>query len=208
MSIAAPKLFTFDIFGTVLDWRTGLSQAVGRELEPGEFDAVIDRQGELERRFAPYTSIVAQSLVDVLRISSVVAAGIAAGAGRWPLFPDSRAAMERLRRIAPCVATTNSDVAHGEDVKAQLGGMDGWVCAEAIRVYKPDRKVWRKTARIVGRSFGPEWWHVSAYADYDLEAARALGLTAVFIERPHSRPGNADLAFGTLAQLADYVEAR
>jgi 2-haloalkanoic acid dehalogenase type II len=207
MSIASPKLFTFDIFGTVLDWRTGLSHAVGRELDRREFDAVIDRQGELEGKFAPYTQIVAQSLVDVLKVNSVLAAGIATGAGRWPLFPDSREAMQRLRKIAPCVATTNSDVAHGEDVQAQLAGMDGWVCAEAIRVYKPDRKVWQETARTLGRAFGPDWWHVSAYADYDLEVARQLGLTSVFIERPHSRPGKADLKFQTLAQLADYVEA-
>src|SRR3954452_13423292 len=64
MSIA---LVTFDIFGTVLDWRTALEQALGEPLEDGDFDAVIDRQGELDtEQFRPYTEIVAQSLVDEL----------------------------------------------------------------------------------------------------------------------------------------------
>jgi hypothetical protein len=37
----------------------------------------------------------------------------------------------------------------------------------------------------------PVRWHVSAYADYDLAGANDLGLTTVFAERPHARPGEA-----------------
>jgi len=44
---------------------------------------------------------------------------------------------------------------------------------------------------------------VSAYADYDHETARSLGLSCVFVRRPHSRPGAADLAVADLAALAD-----
>src|SRR5438552_2244759 len=81
MSIA---LVTFDIFGTVLDWRRGLG------LDGEAFDRVIDRQGELEsERFRPYAEIVAQSLVDELDMDPREAASIGAEAGRWPLFADS-----------------------------------------------------------------------------------------------------------------------
>jgi hypothetical protein len=48
---------------------------------------------------------------------------------------------------------------------------------------------------------------VSAYADYDLRTARELGLTCVFVQRPHSRPGTADVSVPDLAALADLVEA-
>jgi FMN phosphatase YigB (HAD superfamily) len=54
----------------------------------------------------------------------------------------------------------------------------------------------------MGVPFGRDWWHVSAYADYDLVPARALGLTCVLVKRPHHRAGPADLVIEDLAELA------
>jgi 2-haloacid dehalogenase len=195
-----PKLLTFDIFGTVLDWRSGLGE--------WEFDRIVDVQGELEQqRFRPYTEIVAESLVRVRRLDVVTAARIASEVGKSPLFPDSREALRRIRRIAPCAATTNSDRAHGEQVQAQLGfQLDGWICAEEVRAYKPDRRIWEAASRKMGRPFDRSWWHVSAYADYDLRTARELGLTCVFVQRPHSRSGAADVTVPDLTALAEIVE--
>ena len=61
-------------------------------------------------------------------------------------------------------------------------------------------------ARRRGVNPGPHWWHVSAYADYDLETAGRLGLTRVFVARPHARPGLADHQVADLGQLAALVE--
>ena len=196
-----PSLMTFDIFGTVLDWRSGLGER--------DFDRLVDVQGELEQeRFRPYTEIVAESLVRVRRMDAVSAARMAAEAGNWPLFPDSREALRRMKRIAALAATTNSDRAHGEQVQAQLGfRLDAWICAEEVRAYKPDRRIWEAVAKRLGRPFDRSWWHVSAYADYDLRTARELGLTCVFVQRPHSRPGDADLTVPDLTALADRLEA-
>ena len=138
----------------------------------------------------------------------MTAAGIAANVGKWQLFPDSRDALRRLRRVAPCAATTNSDRAHGEQVQEQLGfALDGWICAEEVRAYKPDRRIWEAASRKMGRPFDRAWWHVSAYADYDLRTARDLGLTSVFVQRPHSRAGLADVTVSDLTALAELVEA-
>ena len=196
-----PSLLTFDIFGTVLDWRSGVGER--------DFDRIVDLQGELEQgRFRPYAEIVAESLVRVRRMDAVSAARMGAEAGTWPLFPDSRQALRRMQKLARLAATTNSDRAHGEQVQAQLGfRLDAWICAEEVRAYKPDRRIWEEVARRLARPFDRSWWHVSAYADYDLRTARELGLTCVFVERPHSRPGEADLTVPDLAGLADRLEA-
>lgn len=196
-------LLTFDVFGTVLDWRGGLREALGGALADSDFDRIVDRQGELEReRYRPYAEIVAQSLVDVLGLDGEEAARIGAGAGEWPLFSDSAAALRRLRNVARCAAITNSDVAHGEQVRAQLGfELDGWICAETVRVYKPDAEIWRAASRQMGVPMNRDWWHVSAYADYDHVTARSLGLTCVLVKRPHHRPGPADLIVADLAAL-------
>lgn len=202
-----PQLFTFDIFGTVLDWRSGLERdcaAAGRPLAPGEFDRIIDRQAELEA--SPhhlYSEITRRSLVDVLALDDAAAARIGASVGTWPLYPDSADALRALMSVAPCAALTNSDRVHGEQVQAQLGfRLSDWLCAEDSGLYKPDERVWHAMAARRGIAPGPHWWHVSAYADYDLAVANRLGLTTVFVERPHARPGTAAESVRDLAELA------
>jgi 2-haloacid dehalogenase len=207
-----PRLFTFDIFGTVLDWRRGLTEALGRTgitLDADSFDRVIDVQAELESGpFRTYAEIVARSLVVVLGVKEDTAALIGREAGTWPLFPDSRDALRRLRALAPCVATTNSDRAHGDQVQGALGfRLDAWICAEETGIYKPDPRVWHAASARTGVPPGPWWWHVSAYGDYDLATARSLGLTCVYVSRAHARPGSADLAVAHLGELAERAEA-
>jgi 2-haloalkanoic acid dehalogenase type II len=203
-----PEILTFDIFGTVIDWRRGLRDSLGRhgaELRDADFDRVIDIQAELEAGpFRPYVSVVSVSLVRALGIPSATARAVAEEAGAWPLYPDSREALRRLRRVAPCVASTNSDLKHGVEAQRTLGfHLDGWICAEAIRCYKPDPAFWRHVASRRSTAFGRGWWHVSAYADYDLETARRLGLTSVFVARAHARFGPADLHVRDLSELAE-----
>jgi 2-haloalkanoic acid dehalogenase type II len=207
-----PLLLTFDVFGTVLDWRRGTIEAVARAggaLDEARFDDVVDAQGRLEKASPGrrYRDIVAESLVEVAGIAPDAAGEIAPAAGRWPLFADSAAALARLQRIAPCGAMTNSDRAHGEQVQEQLGfRLAHWWCAEDIGCYKPEPGVWEHASRAAGVPFGPGWWHVAAYADYDLAPARRLGLTTVYVERPHRRPGAADLAVPDLAALAELLD--
>ena len=206
-----PRLLTFDIFGTVIDWRRGLRDSLrrrGAELRDEDFDQVIDLQAELEAGpFRPYASIVASSLVAALGLPVADARAIGDEAGTWPLYPDSREALRRLRRAAPCVASTNSDLSHGRQAQRSLGfDLDGWIAAEAVRCYKPDPAFWRQVGARRGVSFDRSWWHVSAYGDYDLETARRLGLTCVFVSRPHARLGPADLTVRDLAELAAHVQ--
>ena len=202
------SLLTFDVFGTVLDWRRGLREALGGRMPDDAFDRIIDRQGALEQRgFQTYAAIVARSLVEELGLKPDEAARIGSAAGSWPLFPDSPAALRRLRAVAPCAAITNSDLAHRPGIEAHLGfALDGWICAEDVHKYKPDPDLWRAAAQRMGVQPNRDWWHVSAYADYDLGPARSLGLTCVFVQRPHSRPGEADLTVKDLRELAAAAE--
>ncbi len=212
MAAPRPALLTFDIFGTLVDWRSGTLRAIARAggtLAEARFDEVVDAQGRLEQATPgrPYREVVAESLIEIAGLAPAAAAQIGAEAGTWPLFPDSAAALARLQRLAPCGATTNSDRAHGHQVQRQLGfRLTHWWCAEEIGCYKPDPRVWEHAARAAGVPYGRGWWHVSAYADYDLSVARRLGLTTVYVPRPHRRAGEADLVVPDLDALADLVE--
>lgn len=206
------RLVTFDIFGTVLDWRAGLERdcaGAGRRLEPGDFDRIVDRQAELERGpYATYAEITRRSLIEVVGLELEAAERIGATVGLWPLFPDSAPALRALMRSAPCAALTNSDRVHGDQVQAQLGfRLSDWLCAEETGRYKPDPEFWNAMAERRSIAPGADWWHVSAYADYDLAVANRLGLTTVFVARPHARPGPATHQVDDLAGLAALWES-
>ena len=205
---AAPKLLTFDVFGTVLDWRRGLVEAVramGVSMDDTRFQAVIDFQAREEAlAYRSYAEILADSLVSVLRMSRKDARSIAADAGSWPLYDDSADALRSLMGTAFCVAMTNSDQIHGRAVQDQLGfRLSGWICAEDVRCYKPAREFWIAVGARRGQPLDESWWHVSAYADYDLATAARLGLTTVFVERPHAVWGPATITVPDLRALAE-----
>ena len=155
---------TFDIFGTVLDWRSGLQaacRASGRPLRDGEFDRIVDAQGALEQGpYLDYATIVRRSLADILLIPEMIASDIAAGIGDWPFYPDA-AKLREFMRIAPCTAMTNSDRGHGETLQARLGfRLSNWLCAEETRLYKPHLDFWRRAGQRSGIEPGPHRWHV------------------------------------------------
>jgi len=209
--VTPPRLLTFDLFGTVVDWRAGLAAAVGLPLDKAAFERVIDFQAADEQAaFRPYAEIVARSLVSMLGIAPATARAIGSSAGEWPVFADAPDAFARLLARAPCGATTNSALAHRPAIERQLGrALAPWICAGEVGAYKPDVRIWEAAARATGMTYGPDWWHVSAYVDYDLATARKLGLTTILIRRPHFRPGTPDLVdrtFDDLAALAFAIE--
>ena len=201
-----PRLFSFDIFGTVVDWRRGLEtdlQRIGFTLGQHGFDRIVDVQGaDQQAGFRPYREITARSLVGVLGVYPLDAERIGRELGRWPAFSDSAPGLAALMQLAPCVAMTNSDREHGLDVQGGLGlSLSHWICAEELGVYKPDPGFWQAVSQRLDVPLDRSWWHVSAYADYDLEVAGTLGLTRVFVERPHRRPGPAEHTVRDLNEL-------
>ena len=206
-----PALITFDVFGTTVDWRSGLRADLAKADVPCSdelFDRIIGAQAALESgSFRTYREITATSLTEAVGLDPGIADVIGQRVGCWPLYPDARKALRRLMRLVPCVAMTNSDSMHGKQVQDQLGfTLSDWVCAEDLQIYKPNPAFWRAVAARREAKLDGNWWHASAYADYDLRAAASLGLTTVFVERAHARPGPADHRVTDLGQLADMVE--
>lgn len=202
-----PRLCTFDVFGTLVDWRSGLAAdlaAHGIELTEGRFEQVLAEQERAERagNFRPYAEVLAWSLVRRLGLAPLQAQVLADGIGAWPLFPEVPDALGRIPPDLPLAAMTNSDRLHGGPIQTRLGRpFAAWVCAEEVQVYKPAPAFWEAVSMRMGIPFGPDWWHVSAYADYDLATAKSLGLTTVLVRRPHHRPGPADHVLDDLAGL-------
>lgn len=201
------RLCTFDVFGTLVDWRRGLAEDLagqGIALTENRFDRLLEEQEGAERsgHFRCYGEILAWSLVRRLGLAPLQAQALAEGIGGWPLFAEVPAALGRMPGGIRLAAMTNSDRAHGGPIRERLGvELAAWVCAEDVQVYKPAPGFWEEVGMRLGIAPGPEWWHVSAYADYDLATAKSLGLTTVLVRRPHHRAGPADHVLDDLSGL-------
>jgi len=195
----------FDVFGTVVDWRTSVSrefaafaQAKGiKGIDPVEF-AVEWRKlyqpsmDEVRTGRRPFT------ILDVLHRESLMKLigryGIA-GLGdadidhlnrawhRLDPWPDVVTGLTRLKKkliIAPC---SNGNIALMVNL-AKRAGLP-WDCilgAETARAYKPMPDAYLNSCRQLGLAPGSVLM-VAAH-NHDLKAAKAQGMRTAFVARP------------------------
>ena len=198
------KALTFDVFGTVVDWRGSIireGQAFGRryglQVDWEKFaDAwralyhpTMDRvrKGEL-----PWTRLddlhrmsLDQLLVDFgirgLREEDVD--HLNRVWHRLDPWPDAVEGLTRLRRKYVLATLSNGNVALMVNMAKRAGlPWDAILGAEVARHYKPDPETYLITADLLG--LRPEQCMMVAAHNNDLKAASALGLRTAFVARP------------------------
>ncbi len=224
--MAAFLAITFDCFGTLVDWRRGMRQAIARLPAlgdaAGQVDALIAAREEAERvlqrgAFLPYREILERSLsaawqqVLARPLPPAEAAAFAAAQADWPPFAEAPAALARLARLAPLGLLSNCDPAPLRACAARHLRAPIALFVDAARAgsYKPAPGHWQAALRELGLA-PARVLHVSAYADYDLRPAHALGFATAFVARDReTAPADVPLALRArdLADLADQLGA-
>ena len=204
MSVAGVKALTFDVFGTVVDWRGSiitegeeLGKAHGLDVDWAAFaDAwrggyapsmARVRSGEL-----PWTNIdtlhrmILDDLLDKFGVTALSEEEKQHWNRVWHRlvpWPDSVSGLTRLRQNYVLATLSNGNVALLTNM-AKRGGLP-WDCilsAEIMRHYKPDPETYLGAAELLGLQ-PSEVMMVAAHKS-DLKAARAVGLRTAFVERP------------------------
>ncbi len=197
-------VLTFDCYGTLIDWEAGLAAAMRAALAPHGVDADDERLLEL---YAPheasleagpylrYRDVLARSLEAVAADLGVTAtaaevAAFGASVGNWPPFPDSPAALARLRQRYRLGVITNCD----DDLFAlsnrRLGVTFDWVItAEQAGGYKPRLANFELAFERIGAP-RDRILHVAQSLFHDHVPARQLGLRTGWINRRHGRTGS------------------
>jgi 2-haloacid dehalogenase len=200
---------TFDCYGTLIDWETGLREALGGDL----LEAFAREEARLEAGpYLPYKDVLAGCL-RALKPGATEDEQRAFGLSvkDWPAFPDSAQALQRLKQRFRLGVITNCDDDLFAASNAKLGVEFDWVItAEQARAYKPRRETFEFAfARIdVPRE---RILHVAQSLYHDHVPAKALGMTTVWVDRRQGRGGGAtppaeavpDLTVPDLAALAD-----
>jgi 2-haloacid dehalogenase len=223
--VSAPRALVFDVFGTLVDWRSGVAAAfaaAGVEGDPHEL--ADDWRGryapalrEANRGLRPHETLDdlhAQTLDELLadrglQVDGATRAGLLGAWHRLDPWPDVREGLELLRRDHLTATLSNGHVAllvhlarHG-DLR-----FDAILSAELAGAFKPAPETYRTAARLLGVA-PEETMLVAAHPD-DLAGARAAGLRSAFVHRPHEHGAgsparsdpDADLAADDLLGLA------
>ena len=196
------KAIVFDVFGTIVDWRSSLmNQFLALEQELGielPYEALTDqwrqhyapsmdrvRKGEI-----PWTvldDLHRESLVKLLKQHGVSLdeATIDRINHFWHQldpWPDVPRGLQQLKEHAIIATLTNGNVSLMVDVAryAKLP-WDMVFCAELFQHYKPDPEVYLGACRLL--RLPPEEVMLCAAHNDDLGAARALGMKTAFIPR-------------------------
>ncbi len=196
-------VLTFDCFGTLVDWESGLLTGLR---------AILDRHGvtpddeDLLARYAvhesalesgpylPYREVLARAADAIARELGVTAsadelAAFGGSVGDWPPFPDSAAALARLKQRFALAVITNCDDDLFAAANRRLGGaFDFVITAQQCRSYKPDPHNFEVAFERIDRP-RDRILHVAQSLFHDHVTAKSLGLTTVWINRRHDKPG-------------------
>ena len=197
------EALTFDCYGTLIDWEAGIVAGIRPSLaarvpSPSDED-VLERYSRAEADaeagpYRPYREILAGCLGEVCRQYGVrpddaAAATFGASVGAWPAFPDSAAALERLKARFRLGVITNCDDDLFAASNVRLGVVFDWVVtAQSVGSYKPDPRNFEAAFARMGLP-RERILHVAQSLFHDHVPAKQLGLSTVWIDRRHDRPG-------------------
>ena len=207
MDASSVKALIFDVFGTVVDWRSSIikqCQQFGRvKAIDANWGAFADSWRDKYRPYMdkvrdgtlPWTNLDdlhLMSLDDVLdefeinRLNSEEKLEVAKFWHRLHPWPDSGAGLYRLKHRFVIAPMSNGNVAMMTNM-AKFAGLP-WDCilgAEVAKAYKPDPKTYLTGAELL--DLPPERVMMVAAHQNDLLAAQKVGLKTAFVPRPLER---------------------
>jgi len=201
------KALTFDCYGTLIDWETGLYTALQPLLQKGSVtlkrDEVLAAFGRHEstQQVATPEMIYSELLAEVHRqlarewqVSDAETDAVAFGKSvpDWPAFPDTEASLQYLQRYYKLVILSNVDRESFAGSNRRLGVAFDAICtAQDIGSYKPDP---RNFAYLINTVAGlgvlkRNILHTAESLRHDHVPAQAVGLATAWIHRRHQLEG-------------------
>jgi 2-haloacid dehalogenase len=198
------RALAFDVFGTVVDWRSGVARAAQGVLGPygvetdwgyfadrwrARYEPSMAKVRNGDRSWVKLDVLHRENLVEVLNefgIDHVEAADtdrLNLAWHRLDPWPDVLGGMHRLKRRYLLAAHSNGNVALLVNL-ARYAGLpwDVILGAEVCGFYKPDPQSYLRLADLLG--LPPSACMMVAAHGSDLRAAAGCGLRTAFVRRP------------------------
>jgi 2-haloacid dehalogenase len=233
MKLTDFKALTFDCYGTLIDWETGIWNALQPLLSEGRLaisredalDAYGRHEAEQEQRtpslrYSTLLAVVHAQLAEAwgARVYADLHDRFGASVADWPAFPDSVAALSYLKRHYKLVILSNTDRKSFAASNTKLGvRFDAIYTAEDIGSYKPAPRNFAYLIEQLESEFGirpHEILHTAQSLFHDHVPAEKAGLARAWIDRRFGQSGTGatirvqdppkvDYHFKSLAELAE-----
>jgi 2-haloacid dehalogenase len=229
------KALSFDCYGTLIDWETGIAAVLAPWAREHGLDAsdeelllaYADNEAavESETPSALYPEVLAVAFHRTgeklgAPVSEAWARRLGDSVPDWPAFPDSADALARLGRHYKLIILSNVHRAGFAASNQRLrGDFAAIITAEDVGAYKPADNHFRALDATLP-DLGVDrrgLLHVAQSLFHDHVPAKREGLPSVWINRRHDRPGRGatpepteewsfDLEFNSMADFADAVD--
>ncbi len=214
------EVITFDCYGTLIDWESGIANAF--MAEGGRVGHTLDRE-EIVRTHAEVEPEVQrgryQSYREVLRQTARIVAQrlgwtlapdhgdfLAESLPHWPPFPDTNRSLEYLVKAGYRLGILSNidDDLLSATLKHFTVEFEFCVTAERVQSYKPAPAHFlaARDLMIAGR----RWLHAAQSVFHDIEPAGTLGIPAAWINRHGGVPRRPVTPLVTVPALEDLVD--
>jgi 2-haloalkanoic acid dehalogenase type II len=219
MQLTEFKALTFDCYGTLIDWETGIWQALQPWLQQHgagfSEDTVLTVFAEHESAQQAQTPamLYPQLLAEVMKcmgrhwnlpVGDAQAAAFGASVPDWPAFADSAVALAYLKQHYKLVILSNVDRTSFKASNAKLGvEFDAIYTAEDIGSYKPDPANFAYMLQHIGE-LGvqkSDILHTAQSLFHDHVQAKRAGLATCWIDRRMNKGGQ-----GATAAVPQHVD--
>lgn len=222
------NIITFDCYGTLIDWESGILGAVRPILSAHNAHLsnadILRMYGEIEAEeesgeYQPYEQIL-QTVVRGFgtRLGFVPRENeqhsLPNSLANWKPFPDTVAALRQLKKKFRLGILSNIDDDLFSATAPQLEvEFDHVVTASQARAYKPSLDVFRLAQKKIG-SPPQQWLHAGQSIYHDVIPAQSFGIATVWVNRPSPLPnsgaakpaqGKPDIEVSSLTELADLI---
>jgi 2-haloacid dehalogenase len=196
------RYLTFDCYGTLIDWETGIFSALRPILRTHRKSIgdsrLLQLYGDLEiRAEQPY-----QSYKDVLK---AVVRGFGGALGfvptlaeqeslpesliSWEPWPDTVESLKKLKARYKLAIVSNVDDDLFAKTAPKLGvAFDQVITAEQAHCYKPGRQIFELALERIAVD-PSQVLHVGQSIYHDVIPAKAFGIDTVWVNRASARPG-------------------
>jgi 2-haloacid dehalogenase len=232
LDLTAATSMSFDCYGTLVDWETGILTALRpwaerNGISPSDDDLLAafsqsEPTHEVSRPALRYREVLRRVHGDIARALGVDAdeadgEEFASGFDAWPIFDDVPDGLRTLQHYAKLIILSNVDRSMFLDHTApQLGvEFDAIITAEDVDAYKPAAPHFERLLETIA-SWGLDpgrHVHVGESLRHDIEPANRFGIASVWVDRRAGAAGGASRALAvdatpdlTVHSIAELVE--
>ncbi len=217
-----PRVITFDCYGTLIDWDTGIRTVLASILQEKRAPVAVPevhRRWEaiqfamIQEAYQPYKEILQVSLAETLRVFGLPyhpkdGERFVRSMPTWGPFPDVPSALQRIKKRYRIVIISNTDNDILRESITQIGvPFHSTVTAEDAKVYKPSPEIFRYALKVL-EARPHEILHAAFGFQYDIAPAQEVDMRTVWINRGGERqpgPVTSDYTTRDLTGLADLL---